>query len=336
MSARLSRYPDKRSSQATLASLFDRLRVRRWVVVTIGVAFLLAAIVGVIGPQRVLAAVRGWLGFVPGIGFVDHPETVRVLSDPVSITRDKPTWIAEGTSAAQPGTPGQGDQAPSEAVAGPSQVTRNGVTVTLQDAVADSSSTRIHLQVKGFNNARIDFDLEANPPIPPKSLAVAGTEIPLKQYNVEMAGSTISINLTYQPLPENVFDAVLTLSQIPGVPPGAGPEGWQIPLHFQPGQASGRIVDAIPLNLSSPEHQGITMVLDSLAQPPGMAALKVRLEMVDPELHMDVNWVKGFLLEDSMDRMCCSAPIRLSIPVDRTPLTFRFPSLNRAHSTRSS
>ena len=256
VSARPSRYPDKQSNQAALASLFDRLRIRRWVVVTIGIAFLLAAIVGVIGPQRVLAAVRGWLGFVPGIGFVDHPETVRVLSDPASITRDEPTLITEGIGAAQPGSPDQGDQAPSESVAGPSQVTRNGVTVTLQDAVADSSSTRIHLKVGGFNNARIDFDLEANPPIPPKSLVVPdGTEIPLKQYNVEMAGSTINIDLTYQPLPENVFDAVLTFSQIPGVPPGAGPEGWQIPLHFQPGQASGRIIDAIPLNLSSPEHR---------------------------------------------------------------------------------
>ncbi len=306
-------------------------------VATIGVAFLLAAIIGIIGPQRVLAAVRGWLGFVPGIGFVDHPETVRVLSEPVTITRDGPTWITEGTGATQPGTPGQGDQAPLEAVAGPSQVTRNGVTVTLEDAAADSSSTRIHLQVKGFNNARIDFDLEANPPIPPKSLAVPdGTEIPLKQYNVEMAGSTININLTYQPLPENVYDAVLTFSQIPGVPPGAGPEGWQIPLHFQPGQASGRIVDAIQLNLSSPELQGITMVLESLAQPPGMAAIKVRPEMNDPELHMDVNWEKAFAWRIRMGPMCCSAPIRLSIPVDRTLLTFRFPSFNQAHSTCSS
>jgi len=112
-----------------------------------------------------------------------------------------------------------------------------------------------------------------------------------------MAGSAITIHLTYPPLPENVFEATLTFTQIPGVPPGKGPEGWQIPLHFKPGPAAGRVIDAIPLNLSSPEHQGITLVLESLAQTPGMDALRVRLEMNDPDLGMEVNWESGFRLE---------------------------------------
>jgi len=42
----------------------------------------------VIGPQRVLAAVRGLFGYIPGVGIVDQSAPIRVLAEPVTVTRD--------------------------------------------------------------------------------------------------------------------------------------------------------------------------------------------------------------------------------------------------------
>jgi hypothetical protein len=52
------------------------------------VLFALIAIVLVIGPERVYAAVRQLLGYIPGVGIVDQSGPIRVLAEPVSQTRE--------------------------------------------------------------------------------------------------------------------------------------------------------------------------------------------------------------------------------------------------------
>ncbi len=42
----------------------------------------------IIGPMRVYAAIRGLLGYIPGVGIVDQSAPIRVLAEPVSQTRD--------------------------------------------------------------------------------------------------------------------------------------------------------------------------------------------------------------------------------------------------------
>jgi hypothetical protein len=57
----------------------------------IGVGVVLAALVLatlIIGPTRVYAAIRGLLGYIPGVGIVDQSAPIRVLAEPVSQTRD--------------------------------------------------------------------------------------------------------------------------------------------------------------------------------------------------------------------------------------------------------
>lgn len=50
-------------------------------------ALLCAAALTLIGPQRVIAAFQNWIGYVPGVGFVDL-ENTRLLTAPVAQTRD--------------------------------------------------------------------------------------------------------------------------------------------------------------------------------------------------------------------------------------------------------
>ncbi len=83
-----------RLAQTAPASSLRRTAARRrmhfrpaW----IGVGVVLAALVLatlIIGPTRVYAAIRGLLGYIPGVGIVDQSAPIRVLAEPVSQTRD--------------------------------------------------------------------------------------------------------------------------------------------------------------------------------------------------------------------------------------------------------
>jgi hypothetical protein len=57
---------------------------------TVALAILTLIIIGtlVIGPQRVYAEVVKLLGYIPGVGIVDQSTPIRVLAEPVSVTRD--------------------------------------------------------------------------------------------------------------------------------------------------------------------------------------------------------------------------------------------------------
>src|SRR5450759_68817 len=57
---------------------------------TVALAILSLMIIGTlaIGPQRVYAAVAQLLGYIPGVGIVDQSSPIRVLAEPVSVTRD--------------------------------------------------------------------------------------------------------------------------------------------------------------------------------------------------------------------------------------------------------
>ncbi|MDR3573477.1 MAG: hypothetical protein P4L50_06440 [Anaerolineaceae bacterium] len=65
-----------------------RLAFRRplWVTVLV-VIFLLAAALLAVGPQRVLAAFQQLFGYIPGVGIINESAPIRVLVEPVTITR---------------------------------------------------------------------------------------------------------------------------------------------------------------------------------------------------------------------------------------------------------
>jgi hypothetical protein len=55
------------------------------------VTFVIAVILGgilLLGPQRVVAAMRSLAGYLPGVGIVDRSAPIRVLAEPVSLTKD--------------------------------------------------------------------------------------------------------------------------------------------------------------------------------------------------------------------------------------------------------
>jgi hypothetical protein len=83
---RSGRQPEAIRHGPTGISVSALFRRRSWVV-AIGILLLLLAALGAIGPQRVMAAFRQLLGYIPGVGIVDQSVPIRVLAEPVSLTR---------------------------------------------------------------------------------------------------------------------------------------------------------------------------------------------------------------------------------------------------------
>jgi hypothetical protein len=276
----LDRLEDKLVSQAVSSSLpktthqniiekahtviTGRLHIQRWAAIAIGVVLLLLAAIGVIGPDRVLAAVRSLFGYLPGIGFVEDAETVRVLSGPISLTQ-------------------------------------GGVTVTVTEAVADAESTRIYFSAEGISHALQFIQQSAGLPVGQRRLILPdGSEIATFQmWSVEARDTALDFQVVFQPLPQGTVDATLILGQIPGVPPEITRQDWRLPLHFLPGPASGRVLEAAPVLASSPEQQGISLRLESVAQTSGMAMLSVSVTVSDPTLALERDWENRVILEDA-------------------------------------
>ena len=76
------------TSTATRTGGARRIQFRRaWIGLCVVLAVLVITTL-IIGPTRVYAAIRGLLGYIPGVGIVDQSAPIRVLAEPVSQTRE--------------------------------------------------------------------------------------------------------------------------------------------------------------------------------------------------------------------------------------------------------
>lgn len=75
--------------QAASQPKFNRRFLLRpaWIVVSIMAVLVIGILL--IGPQRVMAAMRSLMGYLPGVGIVDQNAPIRVLAEPVTVTRDQ-------------------------------------------------------------------------------------------------------------------------------------------------------------------------------------------------------------------------------------------------------
>ncbi len=84
--------PQPISLSEHLGLVFRRPVLRQHIGAVAGmVALLLVAGLLIAGPQRVLAAVRGLLGYIPGVGIVDSSTPIRVLAKPVIVVKGEIT-----------------------------------------------------------------------------------------------------------------------------------------------------------------------------------------------------------------------------------------------------
>ncbi len=246
---------------ATFASFAVQDSRRRWALGAAAVALVLLSALAAAGPARVWAQVQRLLGYVPGVGFVDL-DRARVLAAPVSVTR-------------------------------------GGVTLTVEQAVARPDGTTIAIHAEGLPPAGEVW--------PQGARQEPGGELTLRLQD----GSVLvqrACELRYgegrfefPPLPAGVYRATLVLPRLPLVPAGAAPEGWEVPLALQP--ATGELAAALFPQPYQPEgaadsHDGITVRVLDVAQGPAETALRLALDWQDASAYPFAAFGNAYLRDD--------------------------------------
>lgn len=175
---------------------FSRLRPA-W---TIAIAVLALMTIGtlIIGPQRVYATVLQLFGYVPGVGIVDQTSPIRLLVEPVRITRD-------------------------------------GVTVSVNQAILTETETRLDYGVSGV-------PLSAYP----KTEAISGCVE--REYLRLPDGTRLDVDA---PIPASVDEAIFVLPCIFNTLPGTVPVEWELPIYFVAAPADLTILPVLDVTLSN-------------------------------------------------------------------------------------
>ena len=220
-----------RLMQQAVSSTQPRRRVSLralWVAVIVLAA--LAASTLLIGPQRVVEAMRSLFGYLPGVGIVDQSAPLRVLAEPVSLTRE-------------------------------------GITVSVNQATLTASQTQIEVGISGV-------PLTAYP----KDEAVTGC---IEQSYLRLPDGTRQD--IEAPIPPEVTEAVYVMACIFNTLPGTVPTNWELPLRFNPAPPDLTVMPVIEVTSTVPETDtqttSVTEAEETLTPTPGQV-VEVSVEKV--------------------------------------------------------
>lgn len=202
-------------------------------------AFLvLATLVGallVVGPDRALAALSRLIGYIPGIGFVQDAQAFRAIPEPV-------------------------------------QQEREGVTLVVEQAVADSERTIILYKVEGLSLTLANAQGEEAPAGSNPVLRLPdGTVLDIVSGEGRSWGSVHEERLVYPALPKEVEAATFEIPRLMDMPAGAAPENWQIPLRFLPAPKGVTVLPVLEQGTSVAPQAGPTTTGEPVQAPYGIS-----------------------------------------------------------------
>jgi hypothetical protein len=203
-----------------------------WAIVIILAIALVSCLI--IGPQRVIAAVQSLFGYISQIGFIDNPEEALALPKPVFQTQ-------------------------------------NGVTLTVDQAVADTHKTIIVYHVEGLpSDAKSTSNDQGNRQ--PAVLRLSdGSILTMTYTNQDISAGRYE----FPPLPKNIQTMTFELPSLPLVRPGIAPENWQIPLKLELANTIQQIGAAYDPQISSPTRDDVFIKLERVAYKADKTILQV-------------------------------------------------------------
>ncbi len=218
---------------------------RHWrsAVIALFVALLLALLV--LGPQRVLAQVERWLGYVPGIGFVNLAET-QALPNPVETTRD-------------------------------------GITLRVDQVIAGRQRTQVLISTLGFSEGDLPWPNNAlqHPEFTAFLLLPDGSRTEMTNCELRVGAG----KLEFPALPFGIHQVTLFVPRLPLVSAGTLPEDWRISLTLQAVEGDldpalfpppYRPLDAVD------SHDGVTLQILDVAQTSAQTAIYYQVEWTNP------------------------------------------------------
>jgi hypothetical protein len=221
----------------------------RWATAAAVVVLAVALVLAAVGPQRAWAAIQQWLGYVPGVGFVDLQDT-KILAAPVAITQA-------------------------------------GITVQVEQVLARPHKTTVVFRSEGLPREdhlwpemmRDDHDYHFALHLPD------GRVLTTQTWTLRLGGGT----LEFPPLPEGATTVMLTMGRLPLVPPDFGPEAWSIPLTLQPATndliAALYPQPYTPVDAAATRND-VTMRVLEVAHTPEETAVRLQLQWSDPAWQM--------------------------------------------------
>ena len=217
-----------------------------------------------VGPQRVLAAVRGWLGYLPGIGFVEQGAALRVLASPVEQERE-------------------------------------GITVTVEQVVADSQRTTVVFKVEGLGpQHRPGAEDAPRCAGSPFLYLPEGLELSLTGGEGEGWPSGYRSRWTFPAIPEKENRVAFMLPCLDDTRPGAAPENWVFELALQPAPPDFQPLPVIELPASPTSAPAAALTAEVPAAP------LAPTPRADPHgIHFQVEKLveleDGYLLQGNLD-----------------------------------
>lgn len=183
----------------------------------------LIAVLALLLLTGVAYAVGRSLGYIPGFGLVEQGTSIRVLDEPVSVTRD-------------------------------------GITVTVTSAVSTAERTVIEFTVENVPWSALSHNENVGGCSGTATLQLPdGAVLMIK----EGSGSAQKTRFVYAPIPSEFNEVSVVLPCILDTLPGKAPEDWEFPLHFVPAPADMATAPVISVPspaspASDPTGQGAT------------------------------------------------------------------------------
>ncbi|UYN92499.1 MAG: hypothetical protein KIT70_03150 [Anaerolineales bacterium] len=232
------------------------------------VAALVLAITLAIGPQRVLAQVLGWFGYVPGAGYVETEGGLRVLANPHTFTQD-------------------------------------GISVSILDGLVDDKHTILTILFEGIRREQKPTS-ENEPGCWPSPIVRLPDGRGLEVIGGGGGGGPtwMRMELTYPALPLDVNEATLQIPCVPEVLPGLGPENMEMPLLFEPAPEGFMTLPVQPLDAPTEQAaapHGFALSVDDYVELDDGYLIRGRLSWEESEFTAPEFWWIGLRLVDADD-----------------------------------
>jgi hypothetical protein len=212
---------------------------------------------------QVVEAMRRFLGYIPGVGYVENGPALRVLSAPVTVQKE-------------------------------------GLTVTIEQGAADSQHTVLLARVEGYPRGH---SVEQTCTDWPRLVSSDGTiqdTTEVTGSSGQQDDSVVFVRYEFQSMPAGQLDAAL---DIPCLLFDSNYKGWMIPLHFEFAQGTDQVIPVIelptplptqpvPTGASTPASgsapAGFSIVLKSVAELKDGYILSGRYQWSDPGIDSSV------------------------------------------------
>ncbi|MFN8386564.1 MAG: hypothetical protein U0V48_02760 [Anaerolineales bacterium] len=248
-------------------------------------AAILIALLTLLILTGVAYAIGKAMGYIPGIGLVDQSVPLRVLAEPVIVTRDGITLTVEQVvlSADKTVLVYKVDGIPSDAFVGE------------ESGDGNSSVSSISVNVEG--TPEVAYANGGN-----AAQCIADERILLPD------GSTLHVNggegngwlsgferrFEYGPVPTEINEAVFVISCIDGTAPGRLPENWEIQLMFEPAPPEMTVLPLVEVTSPSSNASPSAITVDRVVETEDGYILYGNFRLIGYPSNMapSIDWIK--------------------------------------------